>query len=280
MYHMMIRRLRMKKLNINTLAYSMTFVITLFPAVINAQEYSFGIVPQTNGSKLSKLWSPILQYLEKNSDIDLRLATTRNINTFEKRLDSAKYDFVYMNPYHYTKYSQEHGYSAFAKAKKKRLKGIIIVKKDIQYKSLKDLDDTEMSFPSNDFAANLVPRAVLSKNNLTFSSKYVSSHDSVYRNIARGRYSAGGGVMRTFKNTSPEYRDKLRILWKSDGYTPHAFAVHPRVPQSMVNKLQKALLEMEKNPQGKALLKKIRLKGIEKGTDAEWNDVRALNIKS
>jgi len=68
--------------------------------------------------------------IEENSDIDLRLATTRNINTFEKRLDSAKYDFVYMNPYHYTKYSEQHGYYAFAKAKKKRLKGIIIVKKE------------------------------------------------------------------------------------------------------------------------------------------------------
>ena len=86
--------------------------------------------------------------------------------------------------------------------------------------------------------------------------------------------------MRTFKNTSPEYREKLRILWKSDGYTPHAFAAHPRVPKVIVEKLQKALLEMEKDPQGKALLKKIRLKGIEKGIDREWDDVRALNIQS
>lgn len=270
----------MKKLNFNTLAYSMTFIVALTPTIINAEEYSFGIVPQSNGSKLSKLWSPILQYLEKNSDVDLRFATTRNINTFEKRLETGKYDFVYMNPYHYTKFNEQQGYSAFAKAKKKRLKGIIIVKKDSPYKSIKDLDNTEMAFPSNAFAANLVPRAVLTKTDLDFTSKYVSSHDSVYRNIARGRYPAGGGVMRTFKNTSPEYRDKLRILWKSDGYTPHAFAAHPRVPQSLVNKIQKALLDMEQDPQGKVLLKKIRLKGIEKGADAEWDDVRALNIKS
>ena len=226
------------------------------------------------------MWSPILQYIEKNSDISLRFATTRNINTFEKRIESGKYDIAYMNPYHYTVSHESQGYNAFAKAKKKRLKGIIVVLKDSPYRSIKDLENSELAFPSNAFAANLVPTAVLSKANLSFSSKYVSSHDSVYRNIARGRYPAGGGVLRTFKNTSPEYRDKLRILWKSNGYTPHAFAAHPRVPKSIVEKLQKAFIKMDQDPRGKALLKKIRLKGIEKGTDKEWDDVRALNIHS
>ena len=273
-----------KIMNIKTFykaALSLTFSAVFFSQTIYAaQEFSFGIVPQTNGSKLSKLWSPILKYLEENSDIDLRFATARNISTFEKRLVSGKYDLVYMNPYHYTLFHDKQGYNAFAKAKKKRLKGILVVLKDSPYKSINDLDNSELAFPSNAFAANLVPRAVLSKNNMTYTSKYVSSHDSVYRNIARGRYPAGGGVMRTFNNTSPEYKDKLRILWKSDGYTPHAFAAHPRVPQEIVDKLQKALLKMEQDPKGMALLKKIRLKGIEKGTDREWDDVRALNIQS
>ena len=254
----------------------------LFSPIVTqaAQEYSFGIVPQSNGSKLSKLWSPILQYLEEHTGIHLRFSTTRNINTFEKRIKAGKYDIVYMNPYHYTVSHEQQGYMAFAKAKKKRLKGIIVVSKDSPFRSINDLDNAELAFPSNAFAANLVPRAVLSKANLSYSTKFVSSHDSVYRNIARGRYPAGGGVMRTFKNTSPEYRSKLKVLWKSDGYTPHAFAAHPRVPKAVIEKLQKALLEMDKDPQGKALLKKIRLKGIEKAIDRDWNDVRALNIHS
>lgn len=269
-----------KKTICNTL-YSTTFIFTLSSSIIYAaQDYSFGIVPQTNGSKLSKLWSPIIQYLEENSKIDLRFSTARNISTFEKRVKSGKYDIVYMNPYHYTMFHEEQGYNAFAKAKKKRLKGILVVAKDSPYRTINDLNNSELAFPSNAFAANLVPRAVLTKTNVDFSSKYVSSHESVYRNIARGRYPAGGGVMRTFNNASPEYKNKLRVLWTSDGYTPHAFAAHPRVPQEIVDKLQKALLNMEKDPNGKALLKKIRLKGIEKGTDREWDDVRALNIQS
>lgn len=271
----------MIKFNIRSSGY--LIALSLYLSTLTAyaqQEYSFGIVPQSNGSKLSMLWSPILKYIETHADVDLRFATARNISTFEKRLNSGSYDFVYMNPYHYTISHEAQGYAAFAKAKKKRLKGIVVVQKDSPYRSINDLDNTELAFPSHAFAANLVPRAIMTKENISFTSKYVASHDSVYRNIARGRYPAGGGVMRTFNNAAPEYRDKLRVLWTSDGYTPHAFAAHPRVPQAIVDKIQAILLNMEQDTEGQHLLKKLRLDGIEKGNDSDWNDVRALNIKS
>jgi len=271
----------MNKVQRQILSCFLSFMIIVAPLSANTlNSYTFGIVPQTNGSKLSKLWSPVLQFFEKQSGLKLRFSTTRNISTFEKRVQSGKYDFVYMNPYHYVQFNKQQGYIAFAKAKKKRLKGIVVTHKDSPYKNLDDLDGFEIAFPSHAFAANLVPRAIMTKSNLSYNAKYVSSHDSVYRNIARGRYPAGGGVMRTFKNTSPEYRANLRILWTSDGYTPHAFAAHPRVPKAVVDQLQKVLLNMDKTIDGKKLLKRIRLKGIERGTDKEWNDVRALNIES
>ncbi len=206
--------------------------------------YTFGVVPQQSGSKLSRLWSPILQYLENETGYHLRFATTRNIPTFEKRLSTGKYDIAYMNPYHYTEHHDITGYNAFAKAKDKRLKGILVVHKDSTLKSLEDLEDQELAFPSNAFAATLVPRAHFNQLGTDVTPKYVSSHDSVYRNVAKGRYPAGGGVMRTFKNASPEIRDQLRVLWKSDGYTPHAFAAHPRVPPEAVEKIQQAMLKM------------------------------------
>lgn len=242
--------------------------------------YKFGVVPQQNGSKLSKLWTPILQYLEEKTNYKFQFATARNIPTYEKRLLVGKYDFAYMNPYHYVQYQKLAGYNAFAKAKKKRLKGILVVKKDSPYQSIEDLSDVEMAFPSNAFAANLVPRAIMSRADIGFEPKYVSSHDSVYRNVSKGRYPVGGGVMRTYRNTSPEYRNQLRILWTSDGYTPHAFAAHPRIPKHVVDEVQRVMLEMDSDPKGKALLKSIRLKGIEAGEDYEWDDVRALNIES
>lgn len=271
--------MKMNKFRISLFLFIGLFCVLATPS--NASEtYKFGIVPQQNGSRLSQLWTPILQYLEVKTGYKFEFATARNIPTYEKRLLAGKYDFAYMNPYHYIQYQNLAGYNAFAKAKQKRLKGIMVVQKDSPYKSIEDLNNSELAFPSNAFAANLVPRAIMARADIEFYPKFVASHDSVYRNVARGRYPAGGGVMRTYRNTPAEYRDKLRILWTSDGYTPHAFASHPRVPQHVVEEVQRAMLEMDQDPRGKALLKSIRLNGIETGQDFEWDDVRALNIKS
>lgn len=256
------------------------FVLSSMASPISAkQQLKFGIVPQSSGSKLAQLWTPILIYLQEKTGYELEFATARNIPTFEKRLEDGKYDIAYMNPYHYTQVNAVAGYQAFAKAKEKRLKGIIVVQKDSNYRELKDLAGLEMAFPSNAFAANQVPRAYFNQLGISIIPKYVASHDSVYRNVAKGRYPAGGGVMRTFNNTTKESRDNLRILWTSEGYTPHAFAAHPRVNSEAVQRLQQAMLDMDRDPVGQKLLKSIRLKGIESGNDKDWNDVRDLQIK-
>jgi len=248
--------------------------------IATKQQFRFGIVPQSSGTKLARTWVPILTYLEKKTGYDLEFATARNIPTFEKRLHDGKYDIAYMNPYHYTQVNATAGYQAFAKAKSKRLKGILVVHKDSPYQNLKDLDNQELAFPSNAFAASQIPRAYFNNIGVNISSKFVSSHDSVYRNVAKGRYPAGGGVMRTFKNSAPALRENLRILWTSDGYTPHAFASHPRIPKQVVERLQDAMFKMDQDPAGRALLKSIRLKGVEVGLDGEWNDVRSLQISN
>ena len=73
---------------------------------------------------------------------------------------------------------------------------------------------------------------------IRFEPSYVSSHDSVYLAVYRGLYLAGGGVMRTFLNAPPEVRDQLRILWTTEGYTPHAVAALPSVAPRNLEKLR------------------------------------------
>ncbi len=244
----------------------------------SGQTFVFGIVPQQSGSKLSELWSPILKYLEEETGYTLRFATARNIPTFAQRLGESKYDFAYMNPQDYARSHDASGYEAFAKAKGLRLQGILVVHKDSKYRDLKDLEGEVIALPAHAFAASEVMQAQFNKVGVSIQPKFVSSHESVYRNVAEGLAAAGGGVMRTFQNTSPEYRDQLRILWTSEKFTPHAFAAHPRVPPEAVQKLQTALMNMDKSPKGKELLKTLRMEAIEAANDKEWDDVRSLKL--
>jgi len=244
-----------------------------------AKDYVFGIVPQQSSKKLAKLWTPVLQKLSEDTGYKIRFATAKDIPTFEKRMAEGQYDFAYMNPYHFTVFNESPGYIALAHQSDKRIKGILVVRKDSTMTELSDLDSATLAFPSPAaFAATILPSAYLKQSGVDVNAKYVSSHDSVYMAVARGLLPAGGGIIRTFENTDSSVRDSLRILWKSDGYTPHAFAAHPRVLIEDRKKLALALSSMSETEEGLQLLSTLNFKSIQLADDSHWDDVRSLKI--
>jgi len=243
--------------------------------------YPFSVVPQQSATKTLKVWGPIVRYLSLKSGHKLKLKIAKDIPTFEQWLMEGRSDFACMSPYHYTTSHSRQGYQALARAMEKHLKGIIVVKKQGPVQKVEQLQNTRLAFPApTAFGASLLPRRWLLQQGIIFTPMYVRSHDSVYMNVALGRFPAGGGVMRTLRNMPPEIRDQLRILHTTEGYTPHAFAAHPRVPKEVVTDVRRVLLMMDQNQEGRSLLQGLKVKGWEKAVDANWDDIRALKLEA
>jgi phosphonate transport system substrate-binding protein len=261
-------------------SFILVLLIFISPGLFAQQEVlTFGIVPQQAASKLARLWSPLLDYLNRQTGLKIQFATAKDIPTFERQLNAGEYDFAYMNPYHFTVFNKYPGYQAVARARDKKIKGIIVVRKDSPVQSIQDLNNMTLAFPAPAaFAASILPRSELVSRVVNFQPRYVSSHDSVYRAVAKEIFPAGGGVIRTFKNVAPQIRDQLKVLWTSQGYTPHAIAAHPGTSAEAVSLLQSALVTMEQSAEGKALLERIKIKGFEAAENKDWDDVRSLQI--
>ncbi len=252
----------------------------LFSVSLHAEEsLTFGIVPQQSASKLARLWLPLLEEVERRSGVELKFATAPDIPTFEQRVAEGEYDIAYMNPYHYTVFSSNPGYRAFAKVRDKRIKGIVVVQKASPLNDIKQLQGKVLAFPAPAaFAASVLPQANFKRAGINITPKYVGSHDSVYLSVARGLYPAGGGVVRTFNNIDPTVREQLRILWTTDGYTPHAFAAKQGVDEQRLQRVIHALLSLGDDEKGRALLTALKFKPLEAAQDSDWDDVRALGI--
>ncbi|MHC8510251.1 MAG: phosphate/phosphite/phosphonate ABC transporter substrate-binding protein [Rhodospirillales bacterium] len=249
------------------------------PADAAGGVYTFGVVPQQSAMRLVQLWGPVMNYLSRETGLTLRFKTEKNIPAFEMALAGGAYDFAYMNPYHFTVFNRAPGYRALAHQADKRLKGVITVRKDSPAQSLSDLAGETLAFPAPAaFAASVLTRAHLTGEKIPFKAKYVSSHDSVYRSVAQGLYPAGGGTECTLNSVAPEVRAQLRILWRTDSFTPHAFAAHPGVPAEAAEAVRRALVEMNQSEEGRALLEPLKFKGVVSAGDEAWDDVRALGI--
>ena len=239
----------------------------------------FGVVPQQSAAKLARNWIPLLKFVSEKTGVELKFATAPDIPTFERRLANGDYDIAYMNPYHYVVLNKEVGFKALVHEKDKRIKGIIVANKNSSINKLEDLSDQVIAFPSPaSFAATLIPKANLINKGIGFTFQYVNSHDAVYRNIAEGRFVAGGGIMRTFNALPESVRSKLKIIWASDKYTPHAIATYPSVNEASRQKLIAGFLAVESADTSVQLLTPLAMKGFVKANCNDWDDVRDLNI--
>lgn len=248
--------------------------------VTAADTLSFGVVPQQSATKLARIWGPALQYLSETSGIDVRFHTAPSIPEFEERLRHGIYDVAYMNPLHYVAFHERPGYRAFARERDKRLTGILITKKGQGIETLSALSGRTLAFPSpNAFAATVLTQGELRRQGVLFEPRYVQSHDSVYRNVAKGLFPAGGGVVRTFNAIAPDIRNQLTIFHRTASVTPHAFAAHPRVDEATVNTLRQAMAAMIETESGRAVLKQLNLGAIAAATDSDWNDIREMKLQ-
>jgi phosphonate transport system substrate-binding protein len=251
------------------------------PARKPVRTLTVGIVPQQSASELARVWIPVLGALSERAGLSLRFATAPDIPAFEKRLAAGAYDVAYMNPYHYSVFAQKPGYVAFAKEKGRRLRGLVVVRKDSMIKDMKELAGQQIAFPAPAaFAATVLVRAEFERMGVPITPVFVKSHESVYLNVAQRQIEAGGGIVRTLQTMDAPVRDELRVLWQTKDYTPHAFAAHPRVPAADLQALRAAMSTADSDPKMRSVLEGIGFKGFDAAQDAEWNDVRALGIST
>lgn len=242
--------------------------------------HTFGIGPQQAATELAKRWMPIMHYLSEKSGVPLQFRTAKDIPTFQQQMKEGVFDFTFSSPYHYILFHKSTGYEAFAREKDGRLVGVLVVKRDGPIHDVGQLAGVTAAFPAaNALAATWLPLLHLKEKNIIVTPQYVVSMDSVYRSVAKGLFPVGGGEMRTLGTIDPEVKQQLRVLWSSEALPPFVFAAHPRVPKAGVAKVQKAMDEMDRDPQGQVLLKAINFIGIESTTDQDYNAMRAMNIK-
>lgn len=262
--------------------YILCFINSVNAESINSDKRTslvFGVVPQQSAATLARNWVPLLKFLSENTGVELKFATAPDIPTFEERLAKGEYDIAYMNPYHYVVLSEQVGFKAIVHEKNKQIKGIIVANKNTFFDDIDSLSTQKLAFPAPaSFAATLIPKANLMQRNINFESQYVNSHDAVYRNIAEGRFIAGGGIIRTFNALPKDVRDQLKIIWTSEAYTPHAIATYPSVSEEVRQKLLQGFLNVESSNIASELLSPLKMQGFIAAEDQDWNDVRELGI--
>lgn len=240
-----------------------------------AQTYTFGVVPQQTALNIYKNWQPLITHIRDATGLDIKLETARSLPAFEKKLHQGRYDFVYMNPYHYIQVNKSLGYLPFARDTAE-IRGVLVANHAVDKSIIKDGE--VFLFPSpHAFGATLLVKYELNRKYGAdfFKSKniiYVNSHDSVYKGIARKFGDVGGGVFRTYDNFhSKDEKSKLKIMHITKGYPGHPIAHKDSISKADQQKVLMAILSAPPE-----ILEGLSMNKFIQTNDADYDVIRNL----
>jgi len=250
-----------KRVLLSLFLWALAAALTVAPAAAEERRYTLSVVPQFPAVEIHRSWSPVAERLQRETGLRLELKTHAGIPAFEEDFLQGRSDFAYMNPYHAVMARRAQGYVPLVRDGSRQLAGILLVRQDSPYKSVKDLDGSELAFPApNAFGASLYMRALLSEEErIRFRPNYVSTHTNVMRHVLLGQAAAGGAVGATFAKEPPEVRGLLRVLYETPGVEPHPLAAHPRVPAKDREAVVAALLQLGQDAAAAPMLQAIQM---------------------
>ena len=255
--------------------------LALSPMLRADESILIGVVPQFEARKLHQIWQPIIDELSTRTGKKFELSGSPTIVDFERQLLEGKFDFAYMNPYHFIMAQQAQGYNPVVRDTSRKLSGILVVKNDSGIDSPKQLDGKTLAFPApNALGASLQMRQELTDLfGITFTPNYVKTHDSVYLNVMFNKAAAGGGVGKTLQQQKDSVKSALKVIHKTKPVAPHPVAAHPRVAQALVDSVRETFLQMSNSDEGKALLEQIPMRIAGASTAADYEELISMKLE-
>lgn len=248
--------------------YILTAIVSLLSATAQAQIACVGdpsgtprsayIVPQLASSQLFAAWAPILERVGRDTNQCFDIKISQSIPEFEVALNNGRADYAFMNPYHQVMFKRN--YVPLVADFKTKLDGLVVVRADSPYKTIQDLRGARVAFPApNAFAATLLIRSTMASNNIPIIAQFANTHSNVYRAVILGDAQAGGGVNNTYDREPQAVKDKLRVIYTTQGYTPHPFSASVRISTKDREATVRAFIRIASTPDGQAQLDKIQM---------------------
>lgn len=261
----------------------------------------FGIDP--TGSPVEFMfWLPLIRYMGAKSDLRISFEAAKDTATFDQRLADGAFDIVNAASLRRAiERPPTSGYRVFVRAKSETGRSLLVVRKDSSFKSVADLQGSNLVFSFKAaMAASVVPRAFLEKQGITFEAHYLGTPDSLLRavregdsggrnaakaitdealsGIVSGNYAGGGTTEAAFDRQPQSLREQLRVLWSGPELPEFPIAAHQRVPPEVLARLKEVMLAMDGEESGRAALKPLGLRGFMPATDSDLDELRALGM--
>lgn len=245
----------------------------------------FGILPRDNPRISYEKYQPLIDYLSRETGEKIELKLETNYKDVVNSLGQGKTSFALLGPLTYLDAYSRYDTAPIARSKTARgevfFRSVIVTDMDGSIKELSQMVDKKFAFAALwSTSGNLLPRYMLAWSGIHLNNlaeyQHFNQHDTVAKKIISHEFDAGA-IRLSIAEQYLQYG--LKIIATSDPIPTGPVVVSPKTPYDIMQKVQKALLLMTTNSEGKEILKKLDPDlqgGFVAASDTDYSEVRQM----
>ena len=249
----------------------------LLPLAAPAQDKALviGILNQQSASRTAERWNPLLRYLGEATGLAFTLRMGATVQDTNAMMGRGEFDLVFSN--HNFRPEYDGVYKVLARWSEKPIYGVIAVLQDSPVKSLQDLQDRKVVFPSrNAFVAYAVPMAALRSAKVQVDPVFAAHQEGALAQLKAGSVAAAAVNSRFLTQYAAQNGLAYREVFTSAGYADLPMSVHPRVPAEQAQAIRKALTSMRANPKAADALAAAAFDGFAPASERDYDNARKV----
>ena len=247
-----------------TLSILLTASIALAPSP-QAQELKFGFTPVLGEAEMRAEFEPLMAYLSDVLARKVGLYIAKDYGDLRTQMESGAVDVGSFSPFAYVDAQRGGKIRIIAQSildRSATYRGLIIARKDSGVRTVGDLEGKRFAFVDPKSASGYVyPRAMLVEKGVTperyfKETIFAGGHDKVIAAVLDGRVDAGAiydGALGVAKAKGVA-TDVLVVLSSTDPIPHDAIAVRLGLDDTLVRKLQAALVDLDKSEAGRRVI--------------------------
>ncbi|MBI5407739.1 MAG: phosphate/phosphite/phosphonate ABC transporter substrate-binding protein [Nitrospirae bacterium] len=246
-------------------------MILLFSGLSLAEELKIGLIPEQNVFKQFKRYEPVGKYLEKKTGMKIRFSVLPRYGNIIDRFNTEKMAGAFWGSFTGAIAIKKLGIEPLARPVNldgsSTYRGYIFVHKYSVIDSVERMRNSVIAFVDKATTAGYVfPVAYLKENGVkdinSFFKEYyfTGSHDTAIYAVLNKEANVGcakNTIFDSLARTDPRVKDDLVVLAKSPEVPSNALGLRRDLPPAIKKELKRALVEMDKDPEGVEILKEF-----------------------
>ena len=241
----------------------------------------FGFLPIVSPERLVGRFSPLVKYLSAELNTEIRMETAPDFSQFVRRTQNEqRYDILFTAPHLYYLASKRAGYRAVVRVDRDSMQAVIVAPTRSNIRSIDDLANRRLATTGPLALSTLLARQLLLENNLDpdedLSLVATPSHSASLLSAYQGTTDAATLMLPVYRRVQPHLRKGTVIIAYSH-HVPHIpIAVAPWVDVSVATRIQAALIAMQGNKDGRAVLRSVGWPGFVSADDDTYETLGAI----